>query len=117
MNPERWIFSVEPNLDGFRMVNIQPENALRERRVILGLTQQAVADRAKIPLQSYQQFESGKRKIRRASFEIACRVIEALEMTPTDFYHSEYLIGEEIYGSEEGLRYKKTGKLTHEDVE
>ena len=38
-------------------------------------------------------------------------------MTPTDFYHSEYLIGEEIYGSEEGLRYKKTGKLTHEDVE
>ena len=87
------------NLDGFRMVNIKPENALRERRVILGLTQQAVADRAQIPLQSYQQFESGKRKIRRASFEIACRVIEALEMTPTDFYHSEYLIGEEIYGS------------------
>ncbi len=105
------------SLDGFCTVHIKPESALRERRVILGLTQQAVADRAQIPIQSYQQFESGKRKIRRASFEIACRVIEALEMTPTDFYHTDYSIGEEIYNSEEGLRYKKTGKLTYEDVE
>ena len=78
------------SLDGFCTVHIKPESALRERRVILGLTQQAVADRAQIPIQSYQQFESGKRKIRRASFEIACRVIEALEMTPTDFYHADY---------------------------
>lgn len=105
------------SLDGFCTVHMNPEGALRERRVILGLTQQAVADRAKIPIQSYQQFESGKRKIRRASFDIACRVIEALEMTPTDFYHGDYSIGEEIFGSEEGPRYKKTGKLVSEDVE
>lgn len=105
------------NLDGFCTVHMNPEGALRERRVILGLTQQAVADRAQIPIQSYQQFESGKRKIRRASFDIACRVIEALEMTPTDFYHGDYSIGEEIFGSEEGPRYKKTEKLVSEDVE
>ena len=104
------------NLDGFCMVHIKPSGALRERRVVLGLTQQAVADRAKIPIQSYQQFESGKRNIRRASFDLACRVIEALEMSPTDFFHGEYTIGEEIYDSDEGLRYKKTGKLTNEDV-
>lgn len=105
------------SLDGFCTVHMNPEGVLRERRVILGLTQQAVADRAKIPIQSYQQFESGKRKIRRASFDIACRVIEALEMTPTDFYHGDYSIGEEIFGSEEGPRYKKTRKLVSEDVE
>lgn len=105
------------NLDGFCLVHMKPESALRERRVILGLTQQAVADRAKIPIQSYQQFESGKRKIRRVSFDIACRVIEALEMTPTDFYHGDYTIGEEIFESKEGTRYKKTGKLISEDVE
>ena len=77
------------NLDGFRMVNIKPENALRERRVILGLTQQVVADRAQIPLQSYQQFESGTRDITRASFRLACRVFEALELNPRDFYNGE----------------------------
>lgn len=105
------------NLDGFCLVHMKPESALRERRVVLGLTQQAVADRAKIPIQSYQQFESGKRKIRRASFDIACRVIEALEMTPTDFFHGNYTFGEEIIDSDEGIRYKKTGKLLSEDVE
>lgn len=60
---------------------------LRSRRILLGLTQQTVADRAKIPLQSYQHFESGKRNIRRASFQIACKVVEALEMDISAFYH------------------------------
>lgn len=104
------------SLDGFCTVHVKPSGVLRERRVILGLTQQNVADRAKIPIQSYQQFESGKRDICRASFSLACRVIEALEMSPTDFFHGEYSIGEEIYDSKEGLRYRKTGKLTGEDV-
>ena len=63
--------------------------SLRDRRIFLGLTQQAVADRAGIPLQSYQHFESGKRHIRRASFQIACKVIEALEMDISAFYHGE----------------------------
>ena len=104
------------NLDGFQIGHVNYHSILRERRVILGLTQQAVADRANIPLQSYQQFESGKRKIVRASFSIACRVIEALEMDPTDFFHEKYAFGEEVYESKEGLRYKKTGKLISEDV-
>ncbi len=107
----------EFSLDGFQIGNIDEGSMLRERRVILGLTQQAVADRAKIPLQSYQQFESGKRNIMRASFSIACRVLEALEMNISDFYHGEYAFCEEIFESKEGLRYKKTGKLINEDVE
>lgn len=105
------------SMDGYRLVHFSPNSMLRERRKILGLTQQKVADRAGIPLQSYQQFESGKRNIIRASFSIACRVIEALEMDITEFYHGEYSFGEEVYQSDEGLRYKKTGKLINEDVD
>ena len=51
------------------------------------------------------------------SFQLACRIIEALEMNISDFYHGEYALGEEIYNSPEGLRYAKTGKLIDEDVE
>ncbi len=52
----------------------------------------------------------------RASFSIACRVIEALEMNISDFYHDEYMFGEKLCNSPEGLRYQKTGKLISEDV-
>ena len=51
-----------------------------------------------------------------ASFQMACRVIEALGMNISDFYHGEYVLGEEIFDSKEGIRYKKTGKLINEDV-
>lgn len=108
---------LEFSLDGFRVAHMNEGAMLRERRVILGLTQQAVADRAKIPLQSYQQFESGKRNIKRASFSIACRVLEALEMNIVDFYYGKYSFCEEVFESKDGLRYKKTGKLINDDVE
>ncbi len=104
------------NLDGFQMVHMEERNILRERRVVLGLTQKQVAEKAKIPLQSYQRFESGERNIMTASFQMACRVIEALGMNISDFYHGEYVLGEEIFDSKEGIRYKKTGKLINEDV-
>ena len=51
------------NLDGFQMVHMEERNILREHRVVLGLTQKQVAEKAKIPLQSYQRFESGERNI------------------------------------------------------
>ena len=62
---------------------------LRKQRDLLDLTQKNVAVRAGIPLQSYQKFENGSRQIRRASFELACRVLEALEMDIPAFYHDE----------------------------
>ena len=104
------------NHDGYRLAHFKNDGLLRERRVILGLTQMQVAEKAKIPLQSYQRFESGDRNIQSASFRIVCRVIEALEMNISDFYHGEYVFGEKVYSSKEGLRYEKTGKLTTEDV-
>lgn len=104
------------SLDGFQMVHMEERNILRERRVVLGLTQKQVAEKAKIPFQSYQRFESGERNIMTASFQMACRVIEALGMNISDFYHGEYVLGEEIFDSKEGIRYNKTGKLINEDV-
>ena len=68
---------------------------LWKRRVSLGLTQQKVAERAGIRLQQYQKLESGERNIMTASFQLACRVIEALGMDPTKYFHGEYVIGEE----------------------
>lgn len=103
------------DLNGFQMCHLDEKSILRERRIILGLTQQQVADRAHIVLQQYQKFESGERKISTSSFRIACRIIEALEMDITKFYHGGYVFGEEVYMSKEGLRYKKTNKLTNED--
>ena len=60
--------------------------ALKKKRLALGMTQQHVAEKAKISLSSYQKFESGNRNIMTASFEIACKVIIALGMDPTSFY-------------------------------
>ena len=67
------------NRDGF----------LKAQRLRLGLTQQQVADKAGILLQHYQKFEGGERKLRTASFEVACRVLEALELDIVEYFHSD----------------------------
>lgn len=90
---------------------------LRERRVTSGLTQQQVADRAGIKLQQYQKFESGERNLRTASFQIACKVLEALDLDIVKYFHKEYAWGKERYLDSEEWKYKKTGKHVTEDVE
>ena len=105
----------EFSLDGFSNVVIYPYQMLYERRRFLGLTCQAVADRAGIPLQSYQQFESGKRNILTASFRIACRVLEALEMDIVEFYHGAYSIGEPTY-MKDGKRYYTANGRSADDA-
>lgn len=69
-------------------------NILKERRINLKLTQQEVAEKAKILLQQYQKFESGERKIESATFQTACKVIEALNMDINKFYHGEYSLSD-----------------------
>lgn len=107
------------NLDGFHLCHLDDDahGILREKRIVLGLTQQQVADKAKIVLQQYQKFESGERSIMNCSFEIACRVIEALGMNISDFYHGKYTIGEEVFNKNGELHYNSTGKSTNSDVE
>ena len=103
------------NMDGFQLVAMHDHQMLHERRVFLGLTQQAVANRAGVPLQSYQQFESGKRKIRRASFQIAAQVLEALEMDISKFHHGDYVLGEPVEFRNGGVVFKATGKPIDEE--
>ena len=97
------------DLSGFQVAHLNNGGILREKRVSLGLTQQQVADKAKIKLQQYQKLESGERDIKNCSYDLACRVIEAL-----DFFHGEYVFGEAVTFSEDGFRYKRTGKLMSE---
>lgn len=104
------------NLDGYQLINPHASDILREHRVLLGVTQKQVAEKANILLPSYQRFESGDRNIMTASFQIACRVIEALEMDITAFFHGDYVLSDPVYMTKEGLRYKKTGRLVNEDV-
>lgn len=104
------------SLDGYQLIIPTSGGMLKEHRVRLGLTQKQVAEKAKIPFQSYQRFESGERNITTASFQMACRVLEALEMNISAFYHGDYALSAPITPSPEGLRYKDTGKLIEEDV-
>ena len=107
------------DLEGYRLVHIKDSNTyeiLKEKRVVLGMTQQQVADKAGIRLQQYQKFESGERNIKTASFQLACRVIDALGMNVSDFFHGEYSIGEEVYLENGVLKYEKTMKDINEDV-
>ena len=83
-------------LDGFQILHPRAVSILSEKRQILRLTQQEVADRAKITLRQYQRLESGERNIMTSSFRLACRVIEALDMDVSKFYHGDYYLEEEV---------------------
>ena len=43
---------------------------------------------------AYQRLESGERSILTCSFGLACRVIEALDMDVSKFYHGDYYLEE-----------------------
>ena len=105
------------DLSGYCIVHANTKSILLERRILLGLTQKQVAEKAGIPYQSYQKFETGERNIKTASFNIACKVITALDMDITKFYNGEYSLGAEIMSSKEGLRYKQNGRLVGVDIE
>lgn len=66
-------------LDGFQTIIPTAAAVLLKKRQMLRLTQQEIADRAKITLRQYQRLESGERSILTCSFGLACRVIEALD--------------------------------------
>ena len=84
-----------PNgVNGFQTIIPTAAAVLSEKRQILRLTQQEVADRAKITLRQYQRLESGERNILTSSFGLACRVIEALDMDVSKFYHGDYYLEE-----------------------
>lgn len=70
---------------------------LRDAREKLGLTQQQVADIAKIQLRQYQRFESGERNLSSSSFNIACKVLKALELDIGSYANGDYTISDEEF--------------------
>lgn len=62
------------NLDGIHLYHLGDGELgiLREKMIVLVLTQMQVADKARIVLQRYQKFESGERSTINCSFEFAC---------------------------------------------
>ena len=79
-----------------QIMRVEEKWILRDYREKLGLTQQQVADKANIQLRQYQRFESGERNLSSSSFNIACRVIEALGLDINKYYHGEYVCGDEV---------------------
>ena len=107
-------------MSGFSTVHMGAgarDGTLKEKRLVLEMTQQQVAEKAKISLSSYQKFESGDRNIRTASFEVTCRVLRALCMDPTTFFEGGYILGEPTIFDKDGRKYVRTGRLVDEDVD
>lgn len=80
----------------FQLVRVEEKMILKDYREKLGLTQQEVANRAKIQLRQYQRFESGERNLSSSSFIIACRVIESLGLNIYNYYHGDYVFGDKV---------------------
>ena len=99
------------DLTGYQIVHLTPASMLHGMRIRLGLSQAQIAEKAGITQQMYQRFESGKRNLRTSSFEVTCKVLEALNMDITKFYHGEYVIGGEVYIGQDGqLHYVENEK-------
>lgn len=100
---------------GYQIMRVEERWVLRDTRDKLGLTQQEIADRARIQLRQYQRFESGERNLSSSSFHIACRVIEALGLDISGYYHGDYVLGDEVLITPEGLRRASDGALLQGD--
>ena len=61
------------------------KHILLHRRKQLGMTQQEVADAAKIQLRQYQRFERGERTMASASMRIGLSICAVLELDPYRF--------------------------------
>jgi len=56
------------------------QSILKKRREELGYTQQQIADIASMDIRLYQRYESGERKISRASFRIGVAIADVLKL-------------------------------------
>ena len=66
---------------------------LKKAREGKGMTQQQVADEAKMNLQQYQKFENGERNLYTASFWPSMAVCRVLEITPDELMkaHNDFI--------------------------
>lgn len=72
-----------PKSDVPRYLTVQTDGGiLRDRREMLGLTQQQVADKAGIQLRQYQRFETNERGLSGASMRIGLSICCVLKINP-----------------------------------
>ena len=78
----------------------EEKDVLIEARQKLNLTQQQVADKARVAMQHYQAFERGTRKLSSSSFWTASKILQALGLDVTTFANGGYCMLEtnEEYG-------------------
>ncbi len=87
---------------------------LKSKRLSKGMTQQQTANAAGISIQHYQLFETGKRYLMRASYDVACRVLESLELDIDDFYKKNQV--SEKNESTQIKTHREAAGLTQEQV-
>jgi transcriptional regulator with XRE-family HTH domain len=76
---------------GLQIVRFE-HNILQNARAESGLTQQQVADKAKVKLRQYQKFENGERNLSSSSFDIARQVLNALNLDLSAFARGDYTL-------------------------
>jgi len=93
------------------------DSILRRQREKLGLTQGQIAEMAHIRLQQYQRFESGNKDLSSSSFQIACRVLDALQLDITAYWRGDYVFSEESVDFEQLIASKKAeGDIKHKPL-
>jgi Predicted transcriptional regulators len=65
------------NKRSFSEQDFKRKNYLKQRRVLLNMTQQDVAERAKVSLRTYQSYEQD---VRQPSIQVALRIARALRI-------------------------------------
>ena len=79
-------FDEEEEVNGQKFIFLVPDwGYLRKQREGLNMSQQDVADAAKITLRQYQRFESGERSMRSASLRIGLSICDDLKLDPHRF--------------------------------
>ena len=78
-------FEFPTSSNGNWIIGLDNAGVFRSRREQLGLTQQEVADRAKVTLTLYQSIESGDLEITDCDFKAALAVCAVLMLNPAQF--------------------------------
>ena len=64
-------------------------NILKQRRIELGLSQQAVATELKMHIRQYQRFEYGEQSLSTCSMRTGLRICALLQLDPFEVVFSE----------------------------
>lgn len=81
----------------FSEQDFKRKNHLKQRRVLLNMTQQEVAERAKVSLRTYQSYEQD---VRQPSIQVALRIALALRIdceSLWDAYEEEPLLNSKYF--------------------